>query len=81
MTDVHLSRVIEWALRRLGAALGWSLLAAFLCGVIAAITQQVEVLYLAGIAAPLAIVLTLTNSRAPMPYTAEELEDETEGTA
>lgn len=74
MTDVHLSRLFEWALRRIGTAFAWSLLAAFVCGMVAAFTRDVAALYLAGLAAPIALVLTLVNSKAPMPYTSEDLE-------
>lgn len=65
--DIHMSRLAGWVLNTIGKALAISMGIAFLVGVIAMATEEPGLLWLAGLAGPLAFAVVLYNADAPMP--------------
>lgn len=65
-TNLHLSRVATWLLNTIGKAIALSVLAAFVVGVVAAVTGEPLLLYGAGLAGPLTFALVLYSASAPL---------------
>lgn len=73
-SDLHQTRLAQWAVQQFGRALVISLGIAGLLAGVSALSDDLAWSYIALIAGPLAFGLTLWSATAPLPFTDEELD-------
>lgn len=77
-SDIHLGRMIGWALNTLGKAVAISVAVTVAVGIVMglALPDEPAAVWLAALAGPLTFGGMLYNASPPLPYTREELGSE-----
>ncbi|MGZ4524130.1 MAG: hypothetical protein ACXVXO_12055 [Mycobacteriaceae bacterium] len=70
-SDLHLTRLFEWAVRTLGRALLLAMVGPLVVLAVAAVTQVTALVWLAAILGPPLFAWQLMTARAPVPTASE----------